>query len=701
MFHELTVIIQTSSPLHISVQWCLSFLKQYRTIAEEATPHIYLSALPFSAPPVPQLGEDPFHRLVAVSASVKPEAAGLVFYGHESVTTSAAFSPDKKLLVSASYDRTVRLWDVQSGTQIGQPFQGHKAWVTSVAFSYNGQLVCSGSNDHTIRLWDVETGGMVGQHMQDPSQVKAVMFSLDDQCIVSGSSDGGIRVWDVHTRTESGQPMLGHSDIVNTVAFSPDGWNIVSASDDGTAILWDFSTRNQIGRYAISIAADIAISSATFSQDGRYIVTGSTDRNVYLWDISSGTKSGLPFAGSSSFIVAVAISPDCRRVYSASDGGRICVWDLETRAPIGQWMRYESGIVSFAMSSDGQCAVCTFFDGTVRIHDLVRSDNQDDDLLTEAVANVPHRGFTFATFSPDGKRVVSGSEHGELMLWDVETGSFSGDTLTGHSERITSVSFSLDGHRAVSTSYDCTICVWDAKTREQLSRLVVHEQGATSASFSLDNALLVSSSMDGTARIWDSQTYTPVGDALILKHDEVMTASFSPDGKHILCGCASGTLLLWDVETRVGQPLEGVTAWLSSAPWSPDSQSIVGRSGGYKLYIWKLGDDGPISEQMFDHSGSTNRFDFPSFSPDGKLIVASSHDFLVARGIVSLWDVETRREVASFPGHPQQLNSVFFSHDGSLIVSASDHDTIRLWRPDISIDTETLNNVSVCSFVSL
>ena len=178
-FDNLTIFLQPSSLLHASVQQCLLFLRQYRSIAEEATPHIYLSALPFSAPTL-DIDEDPFCRLVTVSAPVKPETTDRVFYGHQSAATSAAFSPDNTLLVSSSQDCTVRLWDVQSGTQIGRPLKGHKDNVKCVAFSHNGQHVVSGSHDQTVRLWDVETGRMVGPPMKGPSEVQAVMFSLDD-----------------------------------------------------------------------------------------------------------------------------------------------------------------------------------------------------------------------------------------------------------------------------------------------------------------------------------------------------------------------------------------------------------------------------------------------------------------------------------------------------------------------------------------
>ena len=684
--------------LHASVQRCLLFLKQYRSIAEEVTPHIYLSALPFAGPSLDE-DEDPFRRLITVSASVKPDTVGRVLYGHEGATTSAAFSPDSKRLVSGSYDHTVRLWDVQSGTQIGPPLNGHKSLVTSVIFSYNGQLVSSGSRDHTVLLWDAETGKMVGQPMKEPSEVNAVIFSPGDQYIVSGSSDGGVRVWDVQTHTESGQSMLGHSDSVNTVAFSPDGLKIVSASDDGTAIIWDLSTRQQIRRYSISIEEDIAITSASFSSNGEYIIAGSRNaaQNLFLWDLASGVESELPFEGSSDFLVAAVIAPDCRRVYSLSEEGRIWVWDIETRVSTGNWLEHEGVIRSFAISSDGQHAVCMFQDGTMRIRDLCSSVSQVN-IPAIAAASVHHTGFLFAVFSADDKKAVSGSEYGQLVLWDVETGLAMGETAIDHLVRgFRSLSFSSDGRRIISTSYDFHIRVWDAEAGKNLSMLIEwYSPGVTSASFSPDNTLIVSTSMDGPVHIWDAQTYTPVRYPLIDRYrSSVITGSFSPNGKQILSGCRDGTLLLWDVKTGFERRLEGVEAWVSSAPWSPDGQSFVGVSGDNKLYIWQLVNDEVVEKTLY-HSRSTNRFYLPSFSPDGKLIV-SSKDSQFGSKTVSLWDLEVTREVVSFSGHQQNVKSVTFSHDGSLIMSASS-EAIRLWRSDISTGIKATNEINASVF---
>ena len=158
---------------------------------------------------------------------------------------AAAFSPDGQLIVSASDDKTLRLWDARTGSAIGQPLRGHDGRVWSVAFSPDGQRIVSASDDKTLRLWDARTGSAIGQRLRGhDGSVNSVAFSPDGQRIVSASVDNTLRLWDARTGSVIGQLLRGHEGSVRdenslrSVAFSPDGQRIVAASDDKTLRLW-------------------------------------------------------------------------------------------------------------------------------------------------------------------------------------------------------------------------------------------------------------------------------------------------------------------------------------------------------------------------------------------------------------------------------------------------------------------------------
>ncbi|KAF5366328.1 hypothetical protein D9757_012932 [Collybiopsis confluens] len=134
----------------------------------------------------------------------------LIHVGSE--VQSVAVSPNGDQVVSGSNDNTVRIWNVQTGQQIGDPLHGHTDWVTSVAFSPDGQQVVSGSYDETVRIWNVQTG----QQIRDPlhghtSRVISVAFSPDCQQVVSGSWDHTVRIWNVQTGQQIGDPLYGHT----------------------------------------------------------------------------------------------------------------------------------------------------------------------------------------------------------------------------------------------------------------------------------------------------------------------------------------------------------------------------------------------------------------------------------------------------------------------------------------------------------
>ncbi|KAL0945873.1 hypothetical protein HGRIS_012156 [Hohenbuehelia grisea] len=153
---------------------------------------------------------------------------------------AAAFSPDGKHIVSGSNDTTIRIWDTESGQQVGDALSGHTGWVRSVAFSPDGKHIVSGSDDTTIRIWDTESGQQVGDALSGHTGwVRSVAFSPDGKHIVSGSDDTTIRIWDTESGQQVGDALSGHTGWVRSVAFSPNGKHIVSGSDDTAVRILD------------------------------------------------------------------------------------------------------------------------------------------------------------------------------------------------------------------------------------------------------------------------------------------------------------------------------------------------------------------------------------------------------------------------------------------------------------------------------
>jgi hypothetical protein len=188
-----------------------------------------------------------------------------------------AFSPDGTRVITASNDKTARVWNAQTGQPTVAPLE-HQDVVSSAGFSPDGTRVVTASFDDTAQVWDARTGQPVGSKLQHRLTVLSAAFSPDGTRVVTASMDGTARVWDAQT----GQPVgavLPHRNSVNSAAFSADGTRVVTASEDGTARVWDVMPVSESEAGILADAAE-ALSGYRVNEGGALVQVASPNELV-------------------------------------------------------------------------------------------------------------------------------------------------------------------------------------------------------------------------------------------------------------------------------------------------------------------------------------------------------------------------------------------------------------------------------------
>ncbi len=334
---------------------------------------------------------------------------------------------------------------------------------------------------------------------------------------------------------------------------------------------------------------------------------------------------------------------------------------------------HDEGVWMASFSPDGKQLVSVSEDKTVRIRPI-------DEPRAARILGRHKEGVVSASYDPTGARVVSSSWDHTIRVWQVD-GASAPLTLYGHDDAVSSASFDAAGERIVSASWDRTVRIWSADGAGTPLVLRGHEDVVSSVDFSPDGAQVVSGSHDKTVRIWNADgTGTP---QILRGHEgRVLAVSFSPDGEHVASASADKSVRIWRVDgADAPLVLRGHEDRVLGVHFSPDGDRVASASADKTVRIWSASGTGALAVLR----GHDDMVYTVRFSPDGTRVLSAAHD-----KTVRVWPSDNIVEPLLLSGHTAATLSATFSPDGEYVASASPDKTVRVWRADRAGEPEVV-----------
>ncbi|TWU07494.1 protein kinase domain-containing protein [Stieleria varia] len=525
---------------------------------------------------------------------------------HNGGTAWANFNFDGTQLVTTGPDKSIRIWNAQTGERVLEITDEARRMVHDVNFSPDGKRLVWKTFDGMIQIYDATNGKKVDEIEDRNYRIDAIDVAISpDNQILAVASNGPIHLYDADS-SEQIASLYGHRNSVLSVCFSPDGKRIASSGLDGTIRIWDVAQRREMFRFrGHKLGTVYGVWSVAYTPDGQWLLSGGADTTIKIWPADGGdgyireaaladaddvaqvqAASVYPdpsqekdwLVGNLSFVESAAFSPDGKRVATASKDDTVRLFDLASRKNTHTFTDHDQHVGAVAFSPDGKWlasgegGVNESLTGKLMIWDL-------DQMKKRQVIQGHEGPIAKLIFSPDSKLIYSatGSQavphRGELIAWDFgqEKIAFRSDQIGG----VTDMALSPDGKVLAVASYIHPVHLIDSATGELIKKLGNDQEIFYAVGFSPDGKQLATGKRSWEVGVWDVES----GERLWEKIDHssaVMGVAFSPDGRRVISSGVDRSTRLWDAESGdMLIELKGDSMEVFDVAVSPNGKTIL------------------------------------------------------------------------------------------------------------------------------
>jgi len=582
---------------------------------------------------------------------------------HSHTVSAVGFSADGKRLVSASWDKTARVWESPGGREICR-FAGHKDGASAAAISPDGTLCASGDMNRATFLWDATTGKGIHRVQDNENTVFWLRFSADGKRLIWASGKA-VRIWDVATWREERQ--IAVEEGVRPVVLSPDGKTLAVGCERGAVRIY----RIEDGALVKSLEGHLkAVFGLAFNEDGSRLVSGASDSTIRLWDVAGGAQ--LQSVEVPEHWVRPVVFLDGGKTFAAAiQDGTVRTWDCATgkeKAVLSATVRSDLWVMAMAVSPDGKTLATAGTEKAIRLWDAK---------TLSPIGPAGHAAeLSSAAFIDGGKRIATASDDGLINVWNADDGKCIGHLGVG-AKVGAHVAASLDGKRVAVCSENPSLEIFDGA---KLTRDVnVNDRRVTMHGIAMsgDGALLAVALRHDTIRVIEAATGR---ERFAVKIDPRQYAevplAFSADGKLLAIGSGDPdvkavTLLETAGGTQMAR-LQAQSGGNHSLAFSPDGRRLAVACRGKPIQLWDVDSGKPRGVIEGDGDAGT----CVAISPDGKWIAAGGGPDAPT---VRVWALSSGKMVKKLAGHQGWLKQVEFSPDSKKLLSASEDTTAMVW----------------------